>query len=108
MGAENKHVDEAAVIEAIRPVRDPEVGFSIVDMGLIYGVRIEEGGRQLKVEMTLTSPMCPLGPQIVAATQAAAESLEGVEQAVVELVWDPPWDPAEMASEEVKDSLGIW
>ncbi|MDQ7086743.1 MAG: hypothetical protein Q9Q13_02295 [Acidobacteriota bacterium] len=58
--------------------------------------------------MTLTSPMCPLGPQIIAATKAAVESLDEVESATVDLVWDPPWDPAEMASDEVKDRLGIW
>ena len=108
MGAEEKRIDEATVIDAIRPVRDPEVGFSIVDMGLIYRVRLEKDGTQVKVEMTLTSPMCPLGPQIIAATEAAVETIENVEKATVELVWNPPWDPAEMASEEVKDRLGIW
>ena len=101
-------LDKQKVIEAIRPVQDPEVGFSIVDMGLIYDVEIPSEGGPVKVAMTLTSPMCPLGPQLIAATKAAVESLDEVESATVDLVWDPPWDPAEMASDEVKDRLGIW
>ncbi|MDQ7006245.1 MAG: metal-sulfur cluster assembly factor [Acidobacteriota bacterium] len=101
-------LDKQKVIEAIRPVQDPEVGFSIVDMGLIYDVEVPPDSGSVKVAMTLTSPMCPLGPQIIAATKAAVESLDEVESATVDLVWDPPWDPAEMASDEVKDRLGIW
>jgi metal-sulfur cluster biosynthetic enzyme len=99
---------EERVVDAIRPVRDPEVGFSIVDLGLIYEVVLEREGKDVQVKMTLTSPMCPVGPQILAATHAAVESLDEVESVDVQLVWDPPWDPAVMASEEVKDRLGIW
>jgi metal-sulfur cluster biosynthetic enzyme len=99
---------EERVVDAIRPVTDPEVGFSIVDLGLIYEVVLEGEGKDVQVKMTLTSPMCPVGPQILAATHAAVESLDEVESVDVQLVWDPPWDPAVMASEEVKDRLGIW
>ena len=99
---------EQQVIEAIRPVTDPEVGFSIVDLGLIYEVVLDDGGKDVQVKMTLTSPMCPVGPQILAATHASVEELDQVENVDVQLVWDPPWDPAVMASEEVKDRLGIW
>lgn len=106
--SETGPVTEQAVIEAIRPVTDPEVGFSIVDMGLIYEVAVDNEGRDVQVKMTLTSPMCPVGPQILAATHASVEELEPVENVDVQLVWDPPWDPAVMASEEVKDRLGIW
>lgn len=101
-------VSEATIIEALRPVLDPDVGFSLVDLGLVYGVEIREGGRQVVIQMTLTSPACPIAPQILAQVRRAAESLEGVEQAEVELVWSPPWDPATMATDEVKDILGIW
>ncbi len=99
---------EASILEALRPVEDPEVGLSIVDMGLIYGVKLGEDGSSVQIDMTLTSPMCPLGPQILSATHAAAAEVPGVSEVSVELVWDPPWDPAEMASDEVKDHLGIW
>ena len=100
--------DQARIIDAIRPVTDPEVGFSIVDLGLIYEVSLDPSSREAQVKMTLTSPMCPVGPQIIAATHAAVEYLEDVESVDVKLVWDPPWDPAVMASDEVKDRLGIW
>jgi len=101
-------VSEATVIEALRPVLDPDVGLSIVDLGLVYGVEIREGGRQVVIQMTLTSPACPIAPQILAQVRRAAGSVEGVAQAEVELVWSPPWDPATMATDEVKDILGIW
>jgi metal-sulfur cluster biosynthetic enzyme len=107
-GSGEGSLTEQQVVDAIRPVTDPEVGFSIVDLGLIYEVVLNEQGRDVEVKMTLTSPMCPVGPQILAATHAAVESLDGVESVDVQLVWDPPWDPAVMASEEVKDRLGIW
>ncbi|HEQ60820.1 MAG TPA: metal-sulfur cluster assembly factor [Firmicutes bacterium] len=101
-------VSEATVIEALRPVRDPDVGLSLVDLGLVYGVEVLEDGKRVLVRMTLTSPACPIAPQILAQVRRAAESVEGVEQAEVELVWSPPWDPATMATDEVKDILGIW
>jgi len=107
MNEAGKRPTQAEVIDALRPVEDPEVGFSIVDMGLIYSVDVAKAGA-VRVEMTLTSPMCPLGPQIISAVHVAAESVPGVEEVNVELVWSPPWDPAQMATEEVKDRLGIW
>ncbi len=96
------------VIDAIRPVIDPDIFLSIVDLGLIYDAHIEEEGRKIKVEMTLTSPACPAGPQLIAQTKFACEALPGVHEARVEIVWEPPWDPRTMASDEVKDILGIW
>ena len=96
------------VLEALRPVTDPEIGLSIVDLGLIYGVILEEEGKSVKVEMTLTSPMCPYGPQIVQAANAAVAQLPGVESASVQLVWVPRWDPREHASEDTRAFLGIW
>lgn len=96
------------VLEALRPVTDPEIGLSIVDLGLIYGVILEDEGRVVKVEMTLTSPMCPYGPQIVQAASAALARLPGVESSSVQLVWVPRWDPREHASEDARAFLGIW
>jgi metal-sulfur cluster biosynthetic enzyme len=94
-------------MDALRPVMDPEMMISIVDLGLIYGVQVGGGGR-VHISMTLTSPMCPVGPQIMTAVKTAAEQLPGVKECDVELVWSPVWDPRVHASEEAKARLGIW
>ncbi len=96
------------VIEAIRPVVDPEINISIVDLGLIYDVEVEEETQQVTVLMTLTSPACPVGPQIMAAVHGKVLDVENVEDVDIQLVWSPPWDPRTMASEDVKMTLGIW
>jgi metal-sulfur cluster biosynthetic enzyme len=101
-------VTEKQVIEVLRPIKDPEIHISIVDLGLIYGVDVQDEGRKLKVRMTLTSPACPVGPELVSAVQMMAQSIEEVEDVQVEMVWDPPWDPKTMASDDAKDILGIW
>jgi metal-sulfur cluster biosynthetic enzyme len=101
-------ITESEVLERLRPIRDPEVHISIVDLGLIYGVDIQDEGKKLNVRMTLTSPMCPAGPEIVAMVKATAEMIPNVEQAEVQMVWEPPWDPKKMASDDAKDLLGIW
>jgi metal-sulfur cluster biosynthetic enzyme len=95
------------VREALRPIQDPEIAFSILDLGLVRGIEITPEGT-VKVTMTLTTPFCPEGPMIVAAVEAAARSLPGVTNASVELQWNPPWDPKKDASEDVKAELGIW
>ncbi len=94
--------------EACRPVLDPELYLSVVDLGLFYGADVSPDGKHVTITMTLTSPMCPAGPQILGEVKRRAEALEGVEKVEVALVWEPPWNPAEMATEEVKDTLGIW
>lgn len=99
---------EDQVLEALKPVVDPELMLSVVDLGLVYGVNLTDEGKKAVVTMTLTSPMCPVGPQIMTAVRNAAAAVEGVEEAEVELVWEPPWNPAEMATDDVKDVLGIW
>ena len=96
------------VMEALKPVSDPEIGMSIVDLGLVYGVDIEDEGKKVQVSMTLTSPMCPYGPELVAAAKNAVNNLPEVNEAVINLVWVPRWDPREHASEEAKAMLGIW
>ena len=101
-------ITEDQVKEAMRRIIDPDIGISILELGLIYGVEIQNEGKQVTVSMTLTSPACPAGPMLIAQVESAARSLEGVEKASVELVWSPPWNPREMASDEVKDMLGIW
>ena len=96
------------VMEAIQPVSDPEMGFSIVDLGLVYDIELDETNKSVVVKMTLTSPACPVGPQIMGAVHTQCLDLEDVEDVDVQLVWTPPWDPTEMASDDVKMMLGIW
>ena len=96
------------VLEALKPVVDPEIRLSVVDLGLVYDVVITEGGKSIEVLMTLTTPMCPYGPMLLAQVQDLVRHLPGVQDGKVTLVWEPPWDPRTMASEEAKDQLMIW
>ncbi len=96
------------VFDAIRPVQDPEIRLGIVDLGLVYDVELANEGKDVTVKMTLTSPMCPVGPLLMSAVHENVALLPGVENVNVELVWDPPWDPRIMASDEAKDMLGLW
>ena len=95
------------VLDAIRPVQDPEIRIGIVDLGLIYDVDIDDKG-SVKVKMTLTTPGCPFGEMLMTGTHRAVEDLEGVTDVEIILVWDPVWDPEEMCSDVAKDQLGIW
>jgi metal-sulfur cluster biosynthetic enzyme len=95
------------VLDAIRPVEDPEIRIGIVDLGLIYDVDIDDKG-SVKVKMTLTTPGCPFGEMLMTGTHRAVEDLEGVTDVEIILVWDPVWDPEEMCSDIAKDQLGIW
>lgn len=87
-------------------VNDPEINLSIVDLGLVYDVTFDEG--DVLVTMTLTSPGCPLGPVIRGEAWAKLKEIPGVKDVDVQIVWNPPWDPRTMASEDVKMALGIW
>ncbi len=84
-------VDEPLIRETLRQVIDPEINCNIVDLGLIYDIVIH--GSRVLVRMTLTTPGCPMHELIANGVQMALLNLEGVEQAEVELVWDPPWHP---------------
>ena len=92
------------VFNALKGVIDPELGINVVDLGLVYGVGINEG--VVRVEMTLTSPGCPLAGLIDQMVKSAVGKLKGVERVELELVWDPPWIPA-MMSEEVREEFGV-
>ncbi|MXV76997.1 metal-sulfur cluster assembly factor [Candidatus Poribacteria bacterium] len=98
-------VTEESVYEAIKEIIDPEIGINIVDMGLIYEVDIDD--TTVDITMTLTSPGCPAGGQIVNGTQHVTQQLEGVEEVNVQVVWTPRWTP-ELMSEEARDELGIF
>jgi metal-sulfur cluster biosynthetic enzyme len=85
---------EAAILDTLRQVIDPELGCNIVDLGLIYSVSIT--ATSVAVTMTLTTPGCPMHESIRWGAQEALLNLDGIEQAEVEVVWDPPWHPSMM------------
>jgi metal-sulfur cluster biosynthetic enzyme len=99
-------LQEDVVREQLRTVVDPELGVNIVDLGLVYDIKINEG--EVNVAMTLTSPACPLGAVIQAQTHQAVTKLPWVKSAKVDLVWSPRWDPRTMATEDAKMELGIF
>jgi metal-sulfur cluster biosynthetic enzyme len=84
-------VDFDRIRSALRQVRDAELGLSIIDLGLVYAITLDGG--EVQVQMTLTSPGCPAGGEIIDDARAALQSLAGVTHAEVELVWEPPWSP---------------
>ena len=94
---------EAQVYKALKRVIDPEVGFSVVDMGLVYGVRIK--GFDVEVKMTLTSPGCPLASMIEEMVKDEVRKVKGVKRVKFILVWDPVWDPSKM-SPEIRAEMG--
>ena len=96
-------VDADAVKKVLRQVKDPEVGLNIMDLGLVYDVEVEEGA--VRVQMTLTSPGCPAGGQILGDADSAIRALEGVEEVDIELVWEPFWTP-ERIDPKVRSFLG--
>ena len=87
-------VSEARVLEALASVVDPELGLSIVDLGLVYGVRVDGG--QVAVTMTLTAPGCPLHEVMGEWARAAVAAVPGVERVDVAITFDPPWTPERM------------
>lgn len=104
-GPPAKAPDEVAMLEALKQVVDPELFVNIVDLGLVYSIQLEADKAQ--VEMTLTSPACPAGPQLVQQAKMALEKLEGIKEANIKLVLSPPWSPDRM-TDEARDQLGIF
>lgn len=97
---------KGGIIEALRGVYDPEIPVNIYDLGLIYDVKASEAG-EVRIEMTLTSPGCPVAGEMPGMVKEAVESVEGVKAVEVELVWDPPWDASKM-SEVARIETGMW
>ena len=99
-------LDQDAVLAALKTVLDPELNVNIVDLGLVYTVQTKDVG-EVDVEMTLTSPACPAGPQILRDAVTAVEKMDGVSKANVRLVMNPPWSQDRM-TDAARDELGIF
>jgi metal-sulfur cluster biosynthetic enzyme len=97
--------DQEAILNALRTVKDPELNINVVDLGLVYTIQTHDD--QIDVEMTLTSPACPAGPEILRDAVGALKALDGVSKANVRLVMSPPWSPDKM-SDAARDELGIF
>jgi metal-sulfur cluster biosynthetic enzyme len=97
-------ITKEKVMEALSQVYDLEIGFDIVSLGLIYGVEVEDSN--VKVKMTMTTPMCPLAGLMLEDARRKVSEIEGINDVKMELTFDPPWTP-EMASDDVRKILGL-
>lgn len=95
---------EKAVRNALKTVKDPELNLDLVVLGLVYDIEVE--GSSAKATISLTTPMCPAAEQIVEDARAAVASVDGVEDAQVDLTFDPPWTP-DRISPLIRSALGI-
>ena len=102
-------VNEDAIREALKQVIDPELFVNVIDLGLVYAVETaeREDKTDVGIEMTLTSPACPAGPQLIQQSKSVVGRLEGVGEVNVKLVMTPPWTPDRM-TEDARDQLGIF
>lgn len=110
-------ITKETVLSVLAEIIDPELHIGIVDLGLIYDVRPEkveaskaedgQEGYNVEVDMTLTSVACPMGPQLRAAVHHKTQNLKGVKDVTVNLIFNPPWDPREHASEDAQMELGL-
>lgn len=103
-GGQNQEL-RGAIIEALKRVQDPEIPMNFVDLGLIYGVAIGAGGI-VTIDMTLTTPTCPVAGTLPAQVQNVVSLVPGVNAVIVNLVWDPPWTSDRMSA-EAKLELGL-
>ena len=97
-------MNEATLRDALRHVMDPELDCNVVDLGLIYSVEMH--GTKVVVKLTLTTPGCPMHESIAYGVQTALLELPGIDDVEVEVVWDPPWDPA-MMTDAGRARLGL-
>lgn len=103
-------VCEDSIREELKKVIDPELFVNIVDLGLIYVVTVtplDDEKSDVMIEMTMTSPACPAGPQLIANSKQVVERLEGVNSVEVRIVMEPPWTPDRM-TDDARDQLGIF
>ncbi len=104
-------ITEDMVRTALKNVVDPEIGLDIVNLGLVYGVDVQDAGKRVIIDMTLTTPACPAGPQIIDSARREVLALQdvytGLEDVNINLVWSPFWNPS-MMTEEARDELGFF
>lgn len=105
MDKEIKKALENSIIAALKQIYDPEIPVDIFELGLIYEVKIKDGG-MIEIDMTLTSPNCPVAESLPRDVKAKIESVEGVQECHVNIVFDPPWSK-DMMSEEAQLELGF-
>jgi metal-sulfur cluster biosynthetic enzyme len=100
---------EVTILAALKQVHDPELMVNVVDLGLIYGVGVDEadGKSNLHIMMTMTTPACPFGPELIREVKEAVNRLEGVGDVEVQLTLSPPWTPDRM-TDDARDELGIF
>jgi len=103
-------VEESDIRDSLKDVEDPEMKISVIELGLIYGIRIEEkdDGIHAEIDMTLTSPGCPVAPELMSAVHRSALATEGIESVHVNLTFSPLWDPRVHASEDAQMDMGIF
>jgi metal-sulfur cluster biosynthetic enzyme len=104
-------ITEDMVKTALKNVIDPEIGLDIVNLGLVYNVDVQDQGKRVAIDMTLTTPACPAGPQIIEQarreTLALSDVYKDLEEVQINLVWTPFWNPS-MMSDEARDELGFF
>ena len=105
MDSINETIIEAQVIEALRTCFDPEIPVNVYEMGLIYDLKVGDGGL-VDIRMTLTSPHCPAVQSLPAEIESKVRQVDGVSDVKIDLVWEPPWDPSKM-SEAARLQLGM-
>jgi metal-sulfur cluster biosynthetic enzyme len=98
-------IDQETLLSALRTVKDPELNVNVIDLGLVYSIQTHDD--QVDVEMTLTSPACPAGPEMLRNAVAALEAIPGIAKANVRLVMSPPWSPERM-TDAARDELGFF
>ena len=103
----DSHIDEAQVWEALHTIYDPEIPVDLVNLGLIYSVKIDQAAARVDIQMTLTAPGCGMGPVLVGDVEYRVAQVPNVKRVAVELVFDPPWH-REMMSEEAQLETGMF
>src|SRR5262245_59092415 len=98
-------IEQESLLAALRSVKDPELNVNVIDLGLVYSVQTHDD--QVDVEMTLTTPACPAGPEMLRNAVTALEAVPGVSKANVRLVMSPPWTPEKM-TDAARDELGFY
>ena len=110
LGSTDMPLSEDVIREELKKVVDPELFINIVDLGLVYVIDLrprDDGKSDVKIEMTMTSPMCPAAPQLIAGCKHVLSGLPDVNEVEVKVVMDPPWSPDKM-TEDARDQLGIF